>query len=243
MAIKLPRKLKKALKKAVLRPYEVATVWKTKELKILSIEKHYHSWKKLPTVGHITVTRTELNSKTLRRLNAQRIYWSAHEFKKEKKAEPKYSGSEIVEKVCLPIHKAKKHEMDSDMTELMIMLYNQKETSIFNKVDAEEIPFLCAVILKRIKHCHTFTCNDDRLVLFLAAAAETPGTAIMFLWYIQYYCFTNQVKQIDLQFMGMKIFPMGFPSKHDLSTIWDAQKTSDGKNLVDINAAGASIHF
>lgn len=240
MAIKLPRKLKKALKKAVLRPYEVGTVWKTKELKILGIQKHYHNWKKLPTVGNITVTRTELNSKTLRRCSAQGIHWNADEFKKEK---PKYSGSEIVEKVCLPIEKARKHELDKELTEFLILLYTKQDGPIIDSIPPDEVPFLINVILKRIKGCYTFTCNDHRVILFLASAAETPGTAVMFLWYIQYWCFTNKVKEINLELLAMRIFPYGFPSKTDLQTIWAGQKTSEGKNLVDINLAGNSIHF
>lgn len=242
MAIKLPRKLKKALKKAVLLP-DLARVWKTKELKILGIEKHYHNWKKLPTVGNITVTRTELNSKTLRRCSAQGIHWNADEFKKEKKEEPKYSGSEIVEKVCLQIEKASKHEMDKDLAEILILLYTKKPGPIIDSMPANEVPFLFSVILKRIKYSHSFKCNDHRVVAFLDAAAETPGTAVMFLWYIQYWCFTNKVKEINLELLATKIFPFGFPSKADLQTIWDSQKTSEGKNLVDINLAGNSIHF
>ncbi len=115
-------------------------------------------------------------------------------------------------------------------------------------IPQKEKPFLFQVIEKRITACQTFSTSDFRLILFLATISETPGSAILYLWYIQYWCFSNSVKEIDLDIFCSKIFPNGFLSKTKLQQIWDVQKvvnhpigTSD--NLVDYNSCANSIHF
>ena len=104
------------------------------------------------------------------------------------------------------------------------------------------------MIIKRISVQFTYTVSDDRVILLLAHVAQNPGTAVMYLWYLQYYCKKNNVKDIDLTMFCTYIFPMGFPSTSDLKQLWDTQKVNNEKegfsdNLLDYHIAGKSIQF
>ena len=138
-------------------------------------------------------------------------------------------------------------EMSEDVCETYLTIgMTPKNLQIPNS----EKPFLFQIIEKRVEHCFTFKFIDQRAILAVCLWAESAGNAIMYLWFIQAWCFKNNVKQIDFETLGTKIFPMGIFSKKDLSEVWKSQKVSpDGKNtiyetnLVDYNLAGSSIQF
>jgi len=157
------------------------------------------------------------------------------------------NGSAIENIVCKAIEKCDRVEMDKDLFETFIMLIMAKDKKF--EIPEKEKPFIYQVIEKRIKHCYTFKTNDPRLIMFLSALAVKPGTAILYLWYLQYWCKKNSVKEIDLDIFGTRIFPLGFPSEETMHKIWDSQKvnrdsaTGGSDNLVDYNDAGSSLHF
>ena len=133
--------------------------------------------------------------------------------------------------------------MNEEMSGLLISLMFMKKDF---EMPEDKKPFLYAVIEKRVEHCFTFKITDARLILLLAIVSVNPGTAVMYLWYLQYWCFKNNVKEIDLDVVCGRIFPMGFFKEKDLEEIWDEQKVkSDGgsDNLVDYASAGTSIQF
>lgn len=146
--------------------------------------------------------------------------------------------------ICEPMHKFPRVEMDMDLVELFIrisMLSPKKPA-----IPESEIPFLFKVIEKRMPACYTFKCDDYRVIIFLSALAETPGIAILYLWYIQYWCHVNNVEKIDWLIFGTRIFPNGFFDEIYLHGLWKLQKVDDGKgerNLVDFASAGQSIQF
>lgn len=145
--------------------------------------------------------------------------------------------------VCKPMEKLKRFPMDQDTTGVFVQLcLMPKEFSIPEK----EKPFLYSVIEKRIEHCYTFTIKDARLILAIAMLSETPGSAVLYLWYLQYWCKQNDVKELSLDQFCSDVFPFGFPSKDDLHTIWNSQKIA-GKdqsyNLVDRSQSGLSVQF
>jgi len=139
----------------------------------------------------------------------------------------------------------KREPADNELMETLMRVYLAKGLNIPDK----EKPFLFQVIEKRLQYCFTIKIEDQRLILFLCALAESPGSAIMYLWYLQYWCFVNEVKELNLELFCEKIFPMGFFSKIDLSKIWDSQKVlrdrndNGSDNLVDYASAGMSIQF
>jgi hypothetical protein len=84
--------------------------------------------------------------------------------------------------------------------------------------------------------------EDHRLILFLSLMAQSPGNAVMYLWYLQYWSKKNGfVYSITLENL-CELFPMGFPSLDDMSKIWDSQKVHlKPDNLVDHMEYGASL--
>ena len=143
--------------------------------------------------------------------------------------------------VCIPFKKLMRFPMDDETTRTFIQIMM---LPIEFSIPQKEKPFLYQVIEKRIDGCFTFKITDARLILLITIISETPGSAILYLWYLQYWCKKNQVEILSLNDFCEKIFPMGFPSKDDLHKIWDDQKvTIDNKslNLVDINDAGLSV--
>lgn len=97
--------------------------------------------------------------------------------------------------------------------------------------ESKEIPnevksmFLFNVIKKRAE-CLQMP-HSDWACLFLAALAESPGTAVMYIYYMKY-------KKTDLTIDGIvSLFPFGFIPKEDLQILWDKQKTQERHNMLD----------
>jgi hypothetical protein len=150
----------------------------------------------------------------------------------------------IEDNVCRQIRNSQCKEMDRDLFELLGSLVYAKENI---PIPQKEKPFLFQVIEKRVEHCFQFTFIDNRPILFLCAIAETTGSAILYLWYLQWWCANHDIKEVSLELFCERIFPMGFPSKEDLHKIWDSQKVVSEKgaitNLIDYASAGQSLLF
>lgn len=153
--------------------------------------------------------------------------------------------ADAVEKYfCQPFEKLSKHPMSDELSKMMItLLFSKKEISIPEK----EKPFLLKVIETRIKHSFTFTILDIRLSFFLCVLSQTPGTAIMYLTYLQYWAKNHQLKVITFDDFCKDIFPMGFPSDEDLHQLWISIKVKrengGSDNLLDYQSAMESIQF
>ncbi len=145
---------------------------------------------------------------------------------------------------CKPFDKAQRVPISKENTEILMQLLMAKGAL---KIPEKEKPFLVKVIEGRLKTSFSFSIRDSRLTLFIAIISQTPGTAIMYLTYLQYWCKKNETEEIDLE-KFCEIFPMGFLSKKDLEKIWDGQKVqskdfSISDNLLDYQSAMLSIHF
>jgi hypothetical protein len=135
-------------------------------------------------------------------------------------------------------------EMTKEQTELYLQIAMIPKNIALKK---EEKPFLFQLMEKRIEHCFTFKVTDERILLALCTWIDSAGNSILYLWYIQGWCFKNNIKELDFDTFSMKIFPFGIFSKENLSTVWDSQKVEhtylDSDNLVDYALAGSSIQF
>jgi hypothetical protein len=135
--------------------------------------------------------------------------------------------------------------MSNEVTELYMLIgLMPKDT----KLSTEEKPFVFQVMEKRVEHCFTFRFIDERALLALSIWVESAGVSIIYLWYIQAWCFKNNVREVDFETLGMRIFLRGIFSKEDLKSVWDNQKLktnsmSESDNLIDYNVAGLSIQF
>lgn len=154
-------------------------------------------------------------------------------------------GTAIEKIFCEPFEKLQRHQMSEDLTKLMIkLMMSDKNVTIPEK----DKPFLFKVIESRIKHCFTYSIDDNRLILFLMMLTQSPGTAVMYLTYLQYwvkkYLATRNITNIDFETFCMEIFPMGFPCEEDLSQLWrNCKVAAKPDNLLDHSSAGASIHI
>lgn len=173
--------------------------------------------------------------------------------------ETKNQGA-IEERFCKPFESLPRHSMNSELTGMLIGLLLADKGRPDNLKDIE-IPWLVKVIQKRVEICFDYTITDFRLLFFIALLSETPGNAVMYLTYIQYYykklltegapILPDGASKIDVDLQAFcEIFPNGFPSKEDLLTVWDAQKVKrsapnkiESDNLLDYDSALQSIRF
>lgn len=152
----------------------------------------------------------------------------------------------IEELVCNPMREMKKTTMDDELFSLLLGLSTAK---VDKRIPQDEKPFIFQLIEKRILACFTFSISDDRAILVLCMVAVSPGKAVMYLWYIQWWCFTNNVQEVDFTTLCSRIFPNGFFCEEDLKTVWDNQKVKRpagsmcSDNLLDYGKAGFSIQF
>lgn len=105
--------------------------------------------------------------------------------------------------ICENMERAKKYPIDEEMFNIMVTLLESKKAA---EIPEKEKPQLIRLIEKRITACHSFTITDSRLTLLLAGITERPGFAVMYLWYLQYWCFYNNRKEVTLDdFVGNDI--------------------------------------
>jgi hypothetical protein len=169
------------------------------------------------------------------------------------KNEETKNPSAIETYVCKEMEKCDRVEMDKDTCDvflrLMISRMQNKDrlqsVKEFN-IPEKEKPFIVKMLEGRLK-MYQFKINDFDLRFFLAVLCKNPGNVVLYLWYLQYWCKKNNVKELDLENFSNRIFPYGFPSEDTLLRIWDGQKVDRegmaSDNLVDYGTAGQSLVF
>ena len=136
-------------------------------------------------------------------------------------------------------------EMSDESTEMFLKIGMMPKDM---KLQTENKPYIFQIIEKRIQYCFTFKVTDERVLLAITLWAESAGVAIIYLWYIQGWCFKNNVQEVDFETFGLRIFPTGVFSDKDLQSVWENQKVKrdnmdDSDNLIDYNQASLSIQF
>ena len=133
--------------------------------------------------------------------------------------------------VCKPISELQQHPLNEDDMEFIVALslinkdlnHPFQTFEGFNKhIKKHEAGY--EMILKRVQYCFTFEFSNPLPILFLAGFMSKPGEIVLYLWYIQFWAFKHNIKEITLDIMMQKIFPFGFYSEEDLNKIWDKQK-------------------
>jgi hypothetical protein len=128
-------------------------------------------------------------------------------------------GNLIEEFFCVPFEKLQKHNMSEETSKIFITMYLSEIEGFTPKINEEDKPPLYKIIEKRVEHCFQYKLTPQ-LILFLCQLTQSPGKAIMYLWYFQYYSFKNNIDLISLELISTKIFMIGFPSDKDLSNLW-----------------------
>jgi len=136
-------------------------------------------------------------------------------------------------------------EMDNKTTETILMIGMMPKNV---KLKTEEKPHIFQILEKRLPYSFTFKITDERVLLVITLLSESAGNAMLYLWYIQAWCFKNNVQEVDFETFGLRIFPTGVFSDKDLKSVWENQKVQrdsmdESDNLIDYNQASLSIQF
>ena len=99
------------------------------------------------------------------------------------------------------------------------------------------------LIYKRLQ-LHSFTMSKAAMI-YCGLMVKSPGEAVMMVNYIQYRCFINKIKHVDMNALGTRVMPMGWFSKDVLQEFWERQKyvTEYNRlvNMLDNPEFGSSI--
>ena len=139
--------------------------------------------------------------------------------------------------------KLQPQRMSDDLSEIFIRLMFVDDAKLDLK-EMRKLNPLFEVAEKRIEHCLTYTA-DNRVKFFISCVSGTVGKCIMYLYYMQYIAKKENIKHIDFNTFGEKVFPMGFFKDDDMQKVWYGQKIN-GKgsdNLVYYGAAMKSLVF
>lgn len=135
-------------------------------------------------------------------------------------------------------------EMSKDITQMYIEIGMMPKDMILKK---EHKPHVFQIIEKILPYSFTFKITDERVLLVITLLSESAGNALLYLWYIQAWCFKNNIKEVDFETFGLNIFPTGIFSDKDLKSVWGNQKVQktgmESDNLIDYAVAGLSIQF
>jgi len=104
-----------------------------------------------------------------------------------------------------------------------------------SKFDGREENLKSYMIAKKRAEFIKLDINQYALLL-IAGICNNPGKIVMYVYYLKYWQLLNNNSPITVLLIGMRIFPIGFPSPEALDRLWDGQKI-DGQNLLD------HVHF
>lgn len=146
---------------------------------------------------------------------------------------------------CVPFSKLQQQPLNGDVNRILIILLLQPES--VDKISKDlENEFMFKLIKKRIEVMYNYQLTNDALV-FMVVLSKSPGNAVMYLTYLQYYAWKNKLQIIDLKTICEDVFPFGTPSEADLEALWRQTKIHNkpgmSDNLVDIPECLKSIRF
>mgnify|MGYP003629672178 CR=1 FL=1 len=88
---------------------------------------------------------------------------------------------------------------------------------------------------------------DRKTLMFIALRVEgNVGQGIAYIYYLQYWCKMNNVKEVTLDMLFSRIFPMGLFSEEVIHEHWLLQKVRGYNgldNMIDYSEASKSIMF
>jgi len=140
-----------------------------------------------------------------------------------------------LENWCKKFETLEQKELSKDQAELFmkVLLSCDKLDSDPGFDEACKKDQVVQCIIKRSKACYDYELTNTAAVLLANWSNGSPGNFVMFITYLQYYCFTHDIWKIDVHEL-VNIFPWGIPSQDDMSKAWSWQKCQAAPdNLVD----------
>jgi hypothetical protein len=151
--------------------------------------------------------------------------------------------------VCEPLAQAQVRQMNKEEAEMLMKALIMPKTTtkeIMEFIPKSKTPQILQIIVSRLK-LFDYTLEGNLLFLMMMLC-DTPGTVVIYLTQIQYYCYKNDIKVFTTQdFVNM--FPMGVLSEPSMHKVWLAQKvlrpdsTLHSDNLLDYSGAMKSMRF
>lgn len=153
--------------------------------------------------------------------------------------------------MCKEIGENLNNPMNEDESMTLLGLLDMDDETVFKMVNHPkntQLKFLYDVIKSRVENQFEYSLSPASIV-FLAFISQTPGKAIMYLWYIQYKTYLPQYKSlrntpISMEDMCKYIIPNGVLSAEKDHEIWQKQKVSydsRGANMVDLTYMGKEM--
>lgn len=162
----------------------------------------------------------------------------------------KLDGSSIENLLCKKMEALKVDSMDDELTDLFLRLsladMNGQPNEEF--IDWVKTQFEYQVIQSRVK-CFQYNLSPF-VATMLMYVTQSPGTAVMYLTFIQYLIKTRfpqwRGKTLSMEQFA-RLFPMGYFKSDDLLKIWDDTKVNNkgrgSDNLIDYMQYAESIMF
>ena len=143
-------------------------------------------------------------------------------FRRKPKLGEKLRTAREVGEAILACHQ---EPMDKKQTEFMIALsLSEMQDNLSIDWETEKkLPFA-----SKVAEAHARTRNvpvSNQVLLFLAALANSPGIAVMYVAALKVISERYDNKKVSLREF-CESFPIGFPVNKDLAKIWEAQKLS-----------------
>jgi len=146
---------------------------------------------------------------------------------------------------CEKLDKCERIQMDDETASLLIKLLMCKGLTR-DGIPKEEIPYIVRLMERRIEKIFTYTI-DFNLLLLMASLVNSPGNAVMYMWFMQYWAFKNKKSHFTIDIFCREMCSLGVFKQEDLSRLWDEQKVDCccglSDNLLDYSLAGESIQF
>ncbi len=154
---------------------------------------------------------------------------------------------DFIEKLCekmeaLPVHPLTEEDVKTyfDIT----LIPNNRQVDFMHDFMKED--WVMAGLFKRANAALT-AIFEPKALAWIRINAKSIGEGVLLLYYAQYKAKKCGNKSIDVPFLSMYVWPMGFPSSEDLQKIWDIQKMNlpgvPTDNAIDIPLASKSIQF
>lgn len=104
----------------------------------------------------------------------------------------------------------------------------------FNRVKLTNERPLYKLLNKKLKKCFDFT-MDDKSKSYIISLCSSPGPVIIYLTYLQYWCFKHKVNHIDFTILLEQIFVDGIFSENDIHKVWIDCKIETTNNEIHNN--------
>ena len=134
-------------------------------------------------------------------------------------------NSTSIQKWCEEMEQCQPVKMDYDTASFFMQMMKIEELSLLEESvinQSIEENKMALLIRNRVNALHTYKLTDYA-ALFLSVLCDRPGFAVQMVNFIQYKCWKNKKRTVDIKTIG-EFFQNGFFSIDDLLRMWNKLK-------------------